>query len=151
MEVASAVDLDCFWKGWFYSTDANDQTLEEVKWYRLDKGKSRLENKNVQAEEGDLASGSSAAKNTDFSEGPQPFMLMKTDPRLYGEFRSRVDDAEIMGKLENKNIYEVTISNKGGLVMPVIIEWTYKDGTKELEKIPAEVWRLNEKRIRKSL
>src|SRR5690606_41482503 len=55
----------------------------------------------------------------------------------------------IIGKLSNKNIYEVTISNSGGLVMPVIIEWTYKDGTRELEKIPAEVWRLNEQRITK--
>ena len=54
-----------------------------------------------------------------------------------------------MDKLKNKNIYEVTISNKGGLVMPVIIEWTYKDGTSELEKIPAEIWRLNEKRVTK--
>ncbi len=149
MEDASAVDLDWFWKGWFYTTDANDQTLEEVKWYRLDTDKSRLENKDVQAEEGDLSSGSSTAKNTDFSNGPEPLTLRQTDARLYGEFRSRVDDREIMAKLRNKNIYEITISNKGGLVMPVIIEWTFKDGTKELEKIPAEVWRLNEKRITK--
>ncbi len=149
MEDASAVDLDWFWKGWFYTTDANDQTLEEVKWYRLDTEKSRLENKDVQAEEGDLSSGSSSAKNTDFSNGPEPLTLRQTDARLYGEFRSRVDDREIMAKLRNKNIYEITISNKGGLVMPVIIEWTFKDGTKELEKIPAEVWRLNEKRITK--
>ncbi|MDQ2656488.1 MAG: M1 family metallopeptidase [Bacteroidota bacterium] len=149
MEDASAVDLDWFWKGWFYTTDANDQTLEEVKWYRLDTEKSRLENKDVQAREGDLSSGSSPSRATDFSKGPEPLTLMQTDARLYGEFRSRVDDREIMAKLRNKNIYEITISNSGGLVMPVIIEWTYKDGTKELEKIPAEVWRLNEKRITK--
>src|SRR5690606_27471991 len=86
-------------------------------------------------------------RNTDFSGGPQPFRLTKTDPRYYGELRSRVDDDAIMGELKDKNIYEVTISNKGGLVMPVIIEWRYKDGTSELEKLPAESWRLNEKRI----
>ena len=62
---------------------------------------------------------------------------------------SRVDDKAIMQKLEDKNIYEVTLSNKGGLVMPVIIEWTYKDGTKEIERIPAEIWRVNEKKITK--
>lgn len=149
MEDASAVDLDWFWKGWFYTTDVNNQTLEEVKWYRLETDKSRLENKDVQTRQGDLTSGSSDEKQDDFSDGPQPFQLIKTDPRFYGEFRSRVDDQEIMAKLRNKNIYEVTISNKGGLVMPVIIEWTYKDGTTELEKIPAEIWRFNEQRVTK--
>ena len=54
-----------------------------------------------------------------------------------------------MQKLENKNIYEVTLSNKGGLVMPVIIQWTYADGTKEIERIPAEIWRVNEKQVSK--
>jgi hypothetical protein len=60
-----------------------------------------------------------------------------------------VDDKGIMDKLRGKNIYEVTLSNKGGLVMPVIIEWTYKDGSKETEKIPAEVWRINESKVSK--
>jgi len=149
MEDASAVDLDWFWKGWFYSTDANDQTLETVKWYRLETGKSQLENKGIKAQQGDLASGSSDENDNDFSNGPQPFRLLNTDPKFYGEFLSRVDDQGIMAKLQNKNIYEVTISNNGGLVMPVIIEWTYKDGTKEVEKIPAEIWRLNEQRVTK--
>ena len=149
MEDASAVDLDWFWKGWFYTTDANDQTLEDVKWYKLDTEKAKLENKGVKSQQGDLAIHSAGVKSTDFSNGPQPFRLLKTDERFYGEFLSRVDDQGIMAKLSNKNIYELTISNKGGLVMPVVIEWTYKDGTKELETIPAEVWRLNEKRVTK--
>lgn len=149
MEDASAVDLDWFWRGWFYTTDVNDQVLEEVRWYRLNTDKSRLENKDVQAERGDLSGGSGMGRKVDFSGGPEPLTLVKTDPRFYGEFRNRVDDNEIMAKLRNKNIYELTISNKGGLVMPVIIEWTYKDGTKEKETIPAEVWRLNERRINK--
>lgn len=150
MEDASAVDLDWFWRGWFYTTDVSDQTLEDVKWYRLETAKAQVENKGVRTQQGDLASGSSDEEpNSDFSDGPQPLRLIDTDPRFYGEFRSRVDDREIRAKLQNKHIYEVTISNKGGLVMPVIIEWTYKDGTKELEKIPAEVWRLNEQRITK--
>ncbi|MGC1240861.1 MAG: M1 family metallopeptidase [Chryseosolibacter sp.] len=149
MEDASAVDLDWFWKGWFYTTDVNDQTLEEVKWFKLETDESRLENKGVTARQGDLSSGSSAAEGNDFNSGPQPLRLVDTDRRLYGEFLSRVDDREIRAKLQNKNIYEVTISNKGGLVMPVIIEWTYKDGTKELEKIPAEIWRFNEKELTK--
>jgi hypothetical protein len=59
-------------------------------------------------------------------------------------------DADGKAKYENKNVYEVTFSNKGGLVMPIIIEWTYKDGTKEVDRIPAQVWRLNEKKVVKT-
>lgn len=51
--------------------------------------------------------------------------------------------------MENKNFYEITLTNKGGLVMPVIIEWTYKDGSKEIERLPAEIWRLNETKVTK--
>src|SRR5690349_2769092 len=86
MEDASAVDLDWFWRGWFYTTDANDQTLEEVKWYRVETEKSKLENKSVKASQGDLKSGSSEGKATDFSNGPEPLTLTATDPRFYGEF-----------------------------------------------------------------
>ena len=95
MEDASAVDLDWFWRGWFYTTDANDQTLEDVKWYRLETAKSKLENKGVKTQKGDLTSNSSNSPNTDFSNGPQPFTLLDTDQKFYGEFRSRVDDKGI--------------------------------------------------------
>jgi hypothetical protein len=147
MEDASAVDLDWFWRGWFYTTDISDQTLESVKWYQLKTEKSNFEKKDVTATKGDLAS---TEKNKDnFNDGPQPFTLLETPPQYYGEFLSRVDDKAIMQRLENKNIYEITVSNKGGLVMPVIIEWSFKDGTKELERIPAEVWRINESKFTK--
>jgi hypothetical protein len=59
-------------------------------------------------------------------------------------------DAEGQAKYANKNFYEITFSNKGGLVMPIILEWTYKDGTKEIERIPAQVWRKNENKVTKS-
>jgi hypothetical protein len=68
---------------------------------------------------------------------------------MYGEFRGTIDDKGIISKLQNKNVYEVTLSNKGGLVMPVIIEWTFKDGSKEIEKLPAEIWRINETKVTK--
>jgi hypothetical protein len=150
LEDASAVDLDWFWKGWFYTTDVNDQTIDQVKWYRLKTDKSNLEQKNVTAQKGDLATkGGDEKKFDNFNNGPQEFTLIETNPQFYGEFLSRVDDKAIMQKLENKNIYEVTLKNKGGLVMPVIIEWTFKDGTKELETIPAEIWRINESKVTK--
>jgi hypothetical protein len=149
LEDASAVDLDWFWKGWFYTTDVNDQTIDQVKWFRLKTDKSNLEHKNVSAQKGDLAAKGDEKKFDNFNNGPQEFTLVETDPKFYGEFLSRVDDKEIMKKLENKNIYEVTLTNKGGLVMPVIIEWTFKDGTKQTETIPAEIWRINESKVTK--
>ena len=146
MEDASAVDLDWFWRGWFYSTDQCDQTLEQVKWFKMRKEETDPEKKRVSVKQGN-ASASEAPAN--FDNGPMPFSLLPTDPKFNGEFRSAANDKEIMAKLQDKNVYEVTLSNKGGLVMPVILQWTYKDGTTEVDRIPAEIWRLNESRVTK--
>ncbi|PGH38587.1 MAG: aminopeptidase, partial [Candidatus Nephrothrix sp. EaCA] len=62
---------------------------------------------------------------------------------------NRINDAEVMNKMKDKNFYELTLTNKGGLAMPVIIQWKYKDGSVEIEKIPAEIWRNNEQKITK--
>lgn len=144
MEDASAVDLDWFWRGWFYTTDHTDMTLDNVKWFKPRKAVVDVENKNKTVKEGDLASGGKNDQAKDFSKGATPFTIMPTDDRFYGEFTNRVDDKGIITSMENKNFYEIKVTNKGGLVMPVIIEWTYKDGTKEIERLPAEIWRTNE-------
>ncbi|MBS1488121.1 MAG: M1 family metallopeptidase [Bacteroidetes bacterium] len=146
MEDASAVDLDWFWKGWFYTTDNVDQTLDQVKWYKLRTDKANVEGKEKNVAKGDLAAGKNAEN---FDNGPQYIAVLPTNDRMYGEFQNKIDDKAVVSKLENKNIYEVTLSNKGGLVMPVIIEWTYKDGTKETDRIPAEIWRTNENKFTK--
>lgn len=151
MEDASAVDLDWFWRGWFYTTDNTDMSVDAVKWYQVKQEETNLENKGKLVKKGDLATaGGAEGQNTDnFNDGPQPFSVIPADASFYGEFQNRIDDKAIVTKLQNKNLYEVTLSNKGGLIMPVIIEWTYKDGTKEIERIPAEIWRLNETKIKK--
>jgi len=147
MEDASAVDLDWFWKGWFYTTDNCDQSIDQVKWFRLRNDQASIEKNEVKSKKGDLSE--TQKKYENFNSGPEPLTLIDTDPRYYGEFLSRINDKSIMQKLDGKNIYEITLTNKGGLVMPVIIQWIYKDGTKETEKIPAEVWRLNESKFSK--
>ena len=149
MEDASAVDLDWFWRGWFYTTDNVDVTVDEVKWYKVKTTQVDPENKNVKVKQGDLKAKTSKNTATDFSNGPQEFTLTNTPDSDYGEFKNRIDDNAIRQKLENKNIYEVTLKNTGGLITPVIIEWTFKDGSKEVERIPAEVWRLNEVEVKK--
>jgi hypothetical protein len=150
MEDASAVDLDWFWRGWFFTNDHVDVDVANVKWFRLKNELADPESKDVKVAPGDLARGDgSNGQLADFSKGPQELSLVNTPQQLYGEFRSKVDDNVIRRKLEGKNIYEVTFTNKGGLVTPLVIEWTYKDGSKETEKIPAEVWRLNEQEVTK--
>ena len=149
MEDASAVDLDWFWRGWFYSTDHVDVTLDQVKWFRLKKVTQDPEKKKVKAQPGDLKSFSSATSLTDFSDGPREFNMVTTPPSDYREFMNRINENALRTNLESKNIYELTFKNSGGLVSPIIIEWTYKDGTKEIEKLPAEIWRTNEREVKK--
>lgn len=148
LEDASAVDLDWFWRGWFYTTDHVDLSVDKVRWLKIREEQANLENKTKKVNAGELATGERASEN-DFNNGPEPFSLIGTDSRLYGEFLSRVDDKAIIEKMKGKNFYEVTLSNKGGLVMPVILEWSYKDGSKEIERLPAEIWRTDEQQITK--
>ncbi|MBX2911595.1 MAG: M1 family metallopeptidase [Cyclobacteriaceae bacterium] len=149
MEDASAVDLDWFWRGWFYTTDNVDLSVDQVRWFRLREDDRQLENKPKNTKTGDLATGSNPGGGTGFANGPEPFSLIETDGRLYGEFLSRIDDKAVIDKMKGKNFYEVTLSNRGGLVMPVIIQWTYTDGTQEIERLPAEIWRTNEQKVTK--
>jgi Peptidase family M1 domain len=152
MEDASAVDLDWFWKGWFYTVDNVDVELDEVKWFKVKSEQKSLENKDIKTKAGDLAADKSkdpGAKASDFSNGPQEFTMINTEDKMYGEFKNRINDGDVRKKLADKNLYEVLLKNKGGLVTPVIIEWTFKDGSKEIETIPAEIWRVNETEVKK--
>ena len=148
MEDASAVDLDWFWKGWFYTVDNVEVELDEVKWYKVRSEQKDLENKGIKTNAGDLAV-KAKEKATDFSNGAQEFTMINTPDRAYGEFKNKINDGDVRKKLNDKNLYEITLKNNGGLVTPVIIEWTFKDGSKEIEKIPAEIWRINETEVKK--
>ncbi|GJM28426.1 MAG: aminopeptidase [Cyclobacteriaceae bacterium] len=151
MEDASAVDLDWFWRGWFYSTDHVDMGIDQVKWYRVKQSEETVEgqltNEKKKAAGGGGNEGST--EPTDFEEVYSEFVVVPTDSQLYGEFLNRVDDNGIVEDHMDKNFYEITFSNDGGLVSPIIVEFTYKDGTTEVQKIPAEIWRLNEEKATK--
>ena len=150
MEDASAVDLDWFWRGWFFGTDHVDLSVEEVKWFTVKSQVQDPEKKSVKVSKGDLSAKSEkGGKSLDFSQGAQEITLLNTPEKDYGDFYSRLDEKAMRGKLEGKNFYEITLRNTGGLVSPVIIEWTFKDGSKEIERIPAEIWRNNEFEVKK--
>ena len=148
MEDASAVDLDWFWRGWFYSIDNVDVEVDNVKWFKVKNQQQGLENK-VSGARMSRAGGTEETKNKDFSNGFKEIVLTDMDPRFYGEFKNRVDDNAIRQQYADKNFYELTFKNVGGLVTPLIIEWTFKDGSKEIERIPAEIWRKNENEVKK--
>lgn len=151
MEDASGVDLDWFWRGWFYTTDHVDVEVADVKWLKIKTETAALEGKTKKVKAGDL--NTFKPTGVDFSAGPQEFTVLNSTVSNLSdgdkEFRSKFDDQATRKTLEGKNLYEVTLKNVGGLLTPIVIEWTYKDGSKEVETIPAEIWRLNEEEVTK--
>lgn len=150
MEDASAMDLDWFWRGWFYTTDHVDVAVENVKWYRMATDQKGFEKEVTAGTSRDIG-GESAQKApaSNFEEAAETFVFTSTSDKAYREFQNRVDDDAIKQKHSSTNFYEVTLKNVGGLVTPLLIEWTYADGSKELEYVPAEIWRLNENEVTK--
>lgn len=149
LEDATATDLDWFYRGWFFTTDQVDMELTGVKWFKVLEEDINIEDQNKKVKL-NIKGGSSGSKMTDFSSGPEDITMISTPDQNYGGFLSRLDEAEIRKQLSEKNIYELSIKNVGGLVMPVTIEWKYIDGTTEIDRLPAEVWRHNEYEIQKT-
>ncbi|WP_456458180.1 M1 family metallopeptidase [Reichenbachiella sp.] len=153
MEDASAVDLDWFWKGWFYTTDHVDLSLSKVKWYKMDVPENDIENKGKKSKKAKISSGTNNQNLMDFANDAETFFFAETDPagvsKNFHEFMNMTDDASIKETNADRNFYELTFENKGGLVMPIIIEWTYEDGSKEREYLPAEIWKKNENVVTK--
>ena len=151
LEDATATDLDWFYRGWFFTTDNVDMELSNVKWFKVYEENTNIEDQNSTSKTKIAASGSNAeAQTKDFSSGPEVIKMSSTPDNAYGGFLSRLDEPDLRKQLSGKNIYELTIKNIGGLVMPVTIEWVFTDGTKEIDRIPAEVWRRNEYEIQKT-
>lgn len=170
MEDASGEDLDWFWRGWFFSTDACDLSLDTVRYFKpeftvpqspsspmmrklpppqvnsfedISKIRNR-EDKNITfAVDADTSLRDFYWR---YARGLEPYDTTSyaVEPPKF----EAVDEAT-RKKYSNKHFYEVQISNKGGLVMPIILEWTFKDGSKEIDRIPAQIWRLNEQRVTK--
>ncbi len=151
LEDASAVDLDWFYRGWFFTTDHVDRELSNVKWFKVYEENKNIEDQKKSSEIKITSTGgnnSTKTENTNFSNGPEVINMVSTPDNAYGQFLSRFDEDEIRKQVSGKNIYEVNIKNIGGLIMPVTIEWTYKDGSKETDILPAQVWRRNEYEIK---
>jgi len=148
MEDASAVDLDWFWRGWFYTTDNVDVSVENVKWYRINGMEPGFEKKVITGNKS-AGGANNEEKSFDGLDDFKEFKVIETGSDDYRDFLERLNDDDITKRNSNKNFYEVTFKNVGGLVTPLVLEWTFADGSKEIERIPAEVWRKNENEITK--
>jgi hypothetical protein len=148
MEDASAVDLDWFFRGWFYSTDFVDIGINEVKQYYVTETPT-AELKDVKVRKGRfgldkgpfvyLVSDKSAELNS-VSKKP----LKMEEVKLLSEYVDQKLSADEKANLKTpKYFYEVEFNKPGGMLMPIIVEMTYEDDTKEVFKYPAQIWRKN--------
>lgn len=152
MEDASAVDLDWYWRGWFYTTDFTDIAIKEVNRYFVSND----------APAGYKA-GESTRRNRRNTSGPMVYMISDDsadftsainkpfatkDVKNLEDFLKTTFSAEERSKLVvPKYFYEVTFNKPGGLVMPLIVELTYTDGTTENHRFPAQIWRMNDNEV----
>ena len=152
MEDASAMDLDWFWRGWFYTTDYTDIGVKGVKQFYLTdkptkKAKKSAERYNINLDnyEGKLI------YYAEVEEGINPEHAKKsTDFEVLNAYLESLNEAErLLLKEAPNHIYEVTFEKPGGLVMPIILEITYEDGTKERKQYPSQIWRYNENEVQK--
>ena len=164
MEDASGVDLDWFWKGWFYGVEPVDQDLADIQWFALDpQDPAKQKAAQKAADEAKKKTMASTRNKTDIKQ-----TAVEANPSLadfYNTYdRYAVTDADkkrqeaYLASLtpderklleDGYNFYTINLKNKGGVPMPVILRAQYEDGTDEIFRIPAEIWRLNDKDVKK--
>lgn len=163
MEDASGIDLDWFWRGWFYTNHHCDQSLDAVRWFQIDSRNPDIEKpKEAERKQRDPI-GITELRNKnayesvvekdpdtrDFYNNYDPLTVDAIDRDDYRKFVDKLSFNERKLLDSGINFYQIDISNKGGLLMPVIMRLTFNDGTEKIERIPAEVWRMNADSISK--
>jgi len=154
MEDASGTDLDWFFRGWFYTTDHVDIALKEVSWYKLDTKNPDVENprKRKEAENEFIGDDRNAEEfkgkhyadafpeMNDFYNENDDFTVLPYDREQYEKYRKSLSKEEKDYLDAAWNFYEIQFENQGGLVMPVILRFTFADGSNEVVRLPAEIW-----------
>jgi hypothetical protein len=146
MEDASAVDLDWFWRGWFYSTDVVDIGVKEVKRYYVSPTPSKEVN-NLLARYGMTAD----------DLNPSVFMVAENSEEFDASLAEGkpTDHSEVLASTLEEGqelpayFYEIEFEKPGGIVMPIIVEYSYADGTTERITYPVQVWRKNDASVKK--
>ena len=191
MENASGVDLDWFWRGWFFTNDHVDLSIEEVEWFQLEldptkkraaekkdkEGKkyyaAMLDEKDIKQtvtdrdpktrdfydsydEFADITDASERRKyetmlnDADLSDEMKDKIMEKMSGKSqYEELLDELSDNERRLAKRNDHFYKIKFKNIGGLVMPLIIEMTFEDGSTDVVRIPVEIWRFNRPEVSK--
>ncbi|MCC5918190.1 MAG: M1 family metallopeptidase [Cryomorphaceae bacterium] len=164
MEDASAVDLDWFWRGWFYSTDHCDIALDDVRWYQINTKNPEVEfpiaRQNTETENRGITFNRNAKnpdrtvvardpETRDFYTDVDRHKVTALDQKDYQRYLATLDDDERALLDTNLHFYELHFRMVGGLVMPVILEFTFEDGSREVVRIPAEIWRKGDTSVSK--
>ncbi|WP_272024058.1 M1 family metallopeptidase [Olleya namhaensis] len=156
MEDASAVDLDWYWRGWFYTTDYVDIGVKDVKKYFVS-NEPNAEIKKIAEQRGMKLSDLPPLVyfveegSEDFNASLKGKTALENSATLNEYIMDNFTPAERAKIKEPKFFYKVTFEKPGGLVMPIIVEYTYADGTSKTETYPAQIWRLNDKEVSKTL
>ncbi|MBS1549398.1 MAG: M1 family peptidase [Bacteroidetes bacterium] len=172
MEDASGEDLDWFWRGWFFGTDPVDIAIDKVTIatpdfetpakksqkinYKVDEPlrnefvdlskKRNAENKNFRY---------FVDKDKQLQDFYYQYVRGKTTINKNKEYSFESDATEPLTehdkkKLENITAYQIDFVNKGGMVMPIILEFTFEDGSTLYDKSSAQIWRHNEQKVSKT-
>jgi hypothetical protein len=162
MEDASGVDLDWFWHGWFYTIDHVDISIERVRLFQpltgnpeIDKGalmKERSEQPRTLTEERNKTLPKRVDEFPslrDFYNTYDELVVTERDREQYRQFLQTLTPRERELLQTGLNFYVVDLKNIGGLVSPVILDVEYTDGTHEVLRIPAEIWRYNSTEVSK--
>ena len=156
MEDASAVDLDWFWRGWFYSTENVDIGVKEVKsYYVTDKvtkeGKEMLTRFGVADPSSIDAVFVVDEDSEDFDPALKGKSMIENSPTLKEYLMDNFTAAERANIKEPKHLYKVVFEKPGGIPMPIIVEYEYADGTKDKVTYPVQIWRKNGNEVSKAI
>ena len=164
MEDASGVDLDWFWRGWFYSTDHVDLAIEDVKLLIIDQGDPDKEAERKRKEREEKEPNLSDQRNADLpkridwqpglkdyynSAEYDEFAVEESARKAYQKMLEGLDDEQRAMLERTTNFYVVKFRNHGGIVMPIIIRLHYADSTNEIIRVPVDIWRSNGDQVSK--
>ena len=164
MEDASAVDLDWFWRAWFFTTDHVDISMDEVKSFELNTMNPDVEksvSKDADSKKdkfiGDTRN-KELIKETinekdsnidDFYANHDKYAVDAIDKADYEKLKTSLSEEELDLLNSGKQFYEIHFTNIGGVPMPLILQFTFEDNTTEVIRIPAEIWKMHEEKVSK--
>ncbi len=164
IEDATAVDLDWFWRAWFFTNDHTDIALEDVKYFQISSGNPDVEKPLAKQQREASPKGIGSIRNEkaiaqtqdekdlkirDFYTDYDPLDVDALDKDKYKKYINNLSNEEKAQLGNGKYYYEISFRNIGGIPMPLIVEFQFTDGTSKTEYIPAEIWRYDSEVITK--